>query len=76
MKSNLTYIIGEKDGKLLTATESEIINNAQNRKEAESIHTLHFMTIKINVLLLIRVGVYGQITVVVVWFIAVMMEEW
>lgn len=28
MKSNLTYIIGEKDGKLLTATESEIINNA------------------------------------------------
>lgn len=28
MKSNLTYIIGGKDGKLLTATESEIINNA------------------------------------------------
>ena len=28
MKRNLTYIIGEKDGKLLTATESEIINNA------------------------------------------------
>ena len=24
----LTYIVGEKDGKYITATESEIINNA------------------------------------------------
>lgn len=33
MKTNLTYIIGEKDGKLLTATESEIINNALEQEK-------------------------------------------
>lgn len=39
MKSNLTYIIGEKDGKLLTATESEIINNAlQQEKDGVNPH--------------------------------------
>lgn len=34
MKSNLTYIIGEKDGKLLTATESEIIKNALQQEKS------------------------------------------
>lgn len=77
MASEKLYLIGEKDGKLLTATESEIINNALEQEKAESIHTLHFMTIRINVLLLIRVGVYGQVSIMVVaWFIAVMMEKW
>lgn len=76
MKRNLTYVIGEKDGKLLTATESEIINNALEQKKAELIHTLHFMTIRINNLLLIKVGVYGQIAVVVAWFIVVMTGKW
>lgn len=39
MKRNLAYIIGEKDGKLLTATESEIINNAlQQEKDGVNPH--------------------------------------
>ena len=56
MASEKLYLIGEKDGKILTATESEIINNALEQEKAELIHTLHFMTIRINVLLLIKVG--------------------
>lgn len=37
MKRNLCYIIGEKNGKLLTATEKEIIENAllQEREGVE-----------------------------------------
>lgn len=76
MASEKLYLIGEKDGKILTATESEIINNALEQKKAELIHTLHFMTIRINNLLLIKVGVYGQIAVVVAWFIVVMTGKW
>ena len=76
MASEKLYLIGEKDGKILTATESEIINNALEQKKAEVIHTLHFMTIRINNLLLIKVGVYGQIAVVVAWFIVVMTGKW
>ena len=34
MKSEKLYLIGEKDGKILTATESEIINNALEQKKS------------------------------------------
>lgn len=34
MTSEKLYLIGEKDGKLLTATESEIINNALEQKKS------------------------------------------
>lgn len=33
MASEKLYLIGEKDGKILTATESEIINNALEQKK-------------------------------------------
>ena len=34
MASEKLYLIGEKDGKILTATESEIINNALEQKKS------------------------------------------
>ena len=34
MASEKLYLIGEKDGKLLTATESEIINNALEQEKS------------------------------------------
>lgn len=73
MTSEKLYLIGEKDGKLLTATESEIINNAL---KMESNHILHGGITKINVLLLIKGGKSGQALIMVaVWFTAVMMGK-
>lgn len=34
MESEKLYLIGEKDGKILTATESEIINNALEQEKS------------------------------------------
>ena len=62
MGNEKLYLIGEKHGKLLTATESEIINNALEQEKSGV--NPHF-------------AFYDQVFIMVVaWFSAVMMEKW